>query len=95
MKFRTCFCFALISLSLQLGATVAASQTAAAPPQTAATLAATGTLRGQVTDPSGAAIANANVVMTPAAISSTPITTQANGQGFYEFKGLATGQYTL
>ena len=45
--------------------------------------------------PSGAAIANANVVMTPAAVSSTPITTQANGQGLYEFKGLAAGQYTL
>ncbi|MGC1654399.1 MAG: carboxypeptidase regulatory-like domain-containing protein, partial [Candidatus Sulfotelmatobacter sp.] len=76
-------------------ATMAASQTTAAQPQAAATPAATGTLRGQVTDPSGAAIANANVVMTPAAISSTPITTQANGQGSYEFKGLPAGQYTL
>jgi hypothetical protein len=81
-------CFALILLSLQLCASLAVSQTAAAPP-------ASGILRGQVTDPSGAAIANANVVMTPAAISSTPITTQANGQGSYEFKGLAAGQYTL
>ena len=100
MKFRTCFRLALIffSLLLPLCATVAAAQTATAPPaQTApaATPAATGTLRGQVTDPSGAAIANANVVMTPAAISSSPITTQANGQGLYEFKGLAAGQYTL
>jgi hypothetical protein len=81
-------CFALILLSLQLCASLAVSQTAAAPP-------ASGILRGQVTDPSGAAIANANVVMTPAAISSMPITTQANGQGSYEFKGLAAGQYTL
>jgi hypothetical protein len=81
-------CFALILLSLQLCASLAVSQTAAVPP-------ASGILRGQVTDPSGAAIANANVVMTPAAISSTPITTQANGQGSYEFKGLAAGQYTL
>ncbi|MGA9545901.1 MAG: carboxypeptidase regulatory-like domain-containing protein [Candidatus Sulfotelmatobacter sp.] len=100
MKFRTCFRLALIffSLLLPLCATVAAAQTATAPPaQTApaATPAATGTLRGQVTDPSGAAIANANVVMTPAAISSSPIPTQANGQGLYEFKGLAAGQYTL
>ncbi len=100
MKFRTCFCLALISLSLlfQLCATVAASQTAAAPSaQTApaATPPATGTLRGQVTDPSGAAIANANLVMTPAAISSSPIAAQANGQGLYEFKGLAAGHYTL
>ncbi|MGA9307704.1 MAG: carboxypeptidase regulatory-like domain-containing protein, partial [Candidatus Sulfotelmatobacter sp.] len=49
----------------------------------------------QVTDPSGAAIANANVVLTPAAISSSPVTAQANGQGLYEFKGLAAGQYSL
>ncbi len=95
MKFRTCFCLALIFLSLQLCVTAAAAQAAAAPPQAAATPPATGTLRGQVTDPSGAAIANANVVLTPAAISSSPITAQANGQGLYEFKGLAAGQYSL
>src|ERR1700728_3729735 len=98
MKFRTCFYLALIFLSLQVCATVAASQTAAAPPapsQATTTAPAAGTLRGQVTDPSGAAIANANIVMTPAAISSSPIPTQANGQGLYEFKGLAAGQYSL
>ena len=65
-----------------------------APPPVAAQTAAGG-LRGQVNDPSGAAIANANVVLTPAAASSTPIKTQANGQGQYEFKGLTPGQYTL
>jgi hypothetical protein len=70
-----------------LGA-IAVSQTPAAPASGAA-------LRGQVTDPSGAAIANANVVLTPAAASSTPIKTQANGQGQYELNGLAAGQYTL
>jgi hypothetical protein len=97
MKFRTCFCLALISLSLslRLWAPAAAAQTAAAPPQAAATPSATGTLRGQVTDPSGAAIADANVVMTPAAISSSPVTVQVNGQGLYEFKGLPAGQYSL
>ena len=57
--------------------------------------AASGTLRGQVTDPSGAAIAHANVIVTPAATSSTPIKTQTDGQGGYEFKGLAAGQYSL
>ena len=88
MNVRKYLCFALMLLSVQLCATLAVSQTAATQP-------ASGILRGQVTDPSGAAIANANVVMTPAAISSTPITTQANGQGLYEFKGLAAGQYTL
>ena len=88
MKVRKYLCFILILLSLQLCSTFAASQTPAAP-------AASGTLRGQVTDPSGAAISGANVVLTPAAVSSTPITTQSNGQGQYEFKGLAAGQYTL
>jgi hypothetical protein len=103
MKVRTSLFTALIVLSLQMCVTLAATQTAtppaaAAPPAQSApapTPSATGTLRGQVTDPSGAAIANANVVMTPAAISSSPVTAQANGQGLYEFKGLAAGQYSL
>ena len=93
MTVRKYLCFILIFLSLQLCATLAASQTAAG--QTSAVQTASGILRGQVTDPSGAAIANASVVLTPAAASSTPIKTQANGQGLYEFKGLAAGQYTL
>ena len=52
-----------------------------------------GSLRGQVTDPSGAAITNANVVLTPAA--GSPLSTQTNAQGIYEFKALAPGKYTL
>src|SRR6202167_1915357 len=88
MKVRNCVYLALMVLSLPWCATLALSQTAA--PQ-----AASGTLRGQVTDPSGAAIANASVIMTPAAISSSPIKTQTDGQGAYEFKGLAPGQYSL
>src|SRR5580658_2279311 len=113
MTVRKCLFLALIFLSLEvcasLGATQTAAMQAAAPQttttqtnstqtnsaQTAVTPAAAGTLRGQVTDPSGGAIANANVVPTPAAVSSSPITTPANGQGLYEFKGLAPGQYTL
>ena len=88
MKVRKSLCLILVCLSLQLCATLTVSQTASA-------TASSGVLRGQVTDPSGAAIATANVVMTPAAVSSTPITTQTNGQGAYEFKGLAAGQYSL
>jgi hypothetical protein len=72
---------------LQFCGTLATSQTAAQ--------SATGALRGQVSDPSGAAIANADIVLTPSAASSTPIKTQSNGQGQYEFKALAPGQYTL
>jgi hypothetical protein len=80
--------FIFILLFLQLCAALAAAQTAA--PQTAS-----GILRGQVTDPSGAAIAKATVVLTPAAVSSPPITTQTDGQGGYELKGLAPGKYSL
>jgi hypothetical protein len=52
-----------------------------------------GVLRGQVTDPSGAAITGATVVMTPAA--GAPIAVQSNAQGMYEFKALAAGTYSL
>jgi hypothetical protein len=53
----------------------------------------TGALRGQVTDPSGAAITGATVVMTPAA--GSPVAIQTNSQGMYEFKTLAPGKYSL
>ncbi len=83
----------LAFLCATLCATLAESQTAAGP--TATVRASSGTLRGQVTDPSGAAIANATVIVTAAATTSTPIKTQTDGQGGYEFKGLAAGQYSL
>ncbi|MFZ0537942.1 MAG: carboxypeptidase regulatory-like domain-containing protein [Candidatus Sulfotelmatobacter sp.] len=83
MKVRQYLYFIIIFSLLQLCATVAPAQTAS------------GTLHGQVSDPSGAAIPNASVVLTPAAAGSAPIKAQANGQGQYEFKGLAPGQYTL
>ncbi|MGB8833010.1 MAG: carboxypeptidase regulatory-like domain-containing protein, partial [Candidatus Sulfotelmatobacter sp.] len=78
----------ILLLLLQLLATLAL-------PQNPAPQAAGASLRGQVTDPSGAAIPNADVVLTPAAASSAPIKTKANGQGEYQFNGLAPGQYTL
>jgi hypothetical protein len=52
-----------------------------------------GVLRGQVTDPSGAAISGASVIMTPA--TGSPIVVQTNNQGMYEFKTLSPGKYTL
>src|SRR5215471_10622665 len=50
-------------------------------------------LRGQVTDPSGAAIPGATIIAT--AESGKPIIVQSNGQGMYEFKSLPAGKYTL
>jgi len=52
-----------------------------------------GALRGQVADPSGAAISGASVIMTPA--TGAPIAVPSNGQGMYEFKSLPAGKYTL
>jgi hypothetical protein len=102
MKVRKYLSVALVFLSMllcaSLCASLAAAQTApaqAATTPTAATQSASGTLRGQVTDPSGAAISSASVVMTPAAVSASPVTAPTNGQGLYEFKGLAPGQYSM
>ncbi len=84
------------ALLLQLPVTLAAAQAAPAPaPATALAQTAASALRGQVTDPSGAAIANADVVLLPAANPSATIKAKSNGQGLYEFTNLAPGQYTL
>ena len=66
---------------------------AASPAQTTTPPASAGALRGQVTDPSGAAISAANVIMTPAA--GSPIVVTSNSQGAYEFKSLPAGKYSL
>jgi len=50
-----------------------------------------GTLRGQVTDPSGSAIANATVIVTTP--TGGAITGATNRDGIYEIKNLAPGKY--
>ncbi|HET9714286.1 MAG TPA: carboxypeptidase-like regulatory domain-containing protein, partial [Pyrinomonadaceae bacterium] len=63
----------------------------------AATLAAAqqnrGTLRGLITDELGAAIVGANVTLTDA--TGTQKKTTTNGEGIYNFAGLAPGKYSL
>src|SRR5215212_9905603 len=54
---------------------------------------ARGTLRGLVSDELGAAIVGANVTLTDASGSQKKATT--NGEGVYNFAGLAPGKYTL
>ncbi|HKG60139.1 MAG TPA: carboxypeptidase regulatory-like domain-containing protein [Pyrinomonadaceae bacterium] len=54
---------------------------------------ARGTLRGLITDELGAAIVGANVTLTDAAGAQKKTTT--NGEGVYNFAGLAPGKYTL
>jgi hypothetical protein len=81
MKVEKCaYCFVIVILLL-LSASALLAQ------------AASGILRGQVADPSGAAISGASVIMTPA--TGSPIVVQSNGQGMYEFKTLAPGKYIL
>ena len=50
-----------------------------------------GTLRGQVTDPSGSFITNATVIVTTP--GGDAITATTNRDGIYEFKNLAPGKY--
>jgi hypothetical protein len=52
---------------------------------------ATGTLRGQVTDPSGAAVTSATVLVTTPSGAATTATT--NRDGVFEVTGLAPGKY--
>jgi hypothetical protein len=52
-----------------------------------------GTLRGKVTDPSGAVISGATVTASTA--SGQQSTAVSNNQGVYEIKGLAPGTYTV
>src|SRR5215217_4503002 len=54
---------------------------------------ARGTLRGLISDELGAAIVGANVTLTDAAGAQKKTTT--NGEGVYNFAGLAPGKYTL
>jgi Carboxypeptidase regulatory-like domain len=58
-----------------------------------ATVAVTGTLRGQVADPSGAVIPQASLTVRSAAGVSRTGTSDATGQ--YAIAGLAPGQYTV
>ena len=50
-----------------------------------------GTLRGQVTDPSGSFITNATVIVTTT--GGDAITATTNRDGIYEFQNLASGKY--
>src|ERR1700747_3118104 len=53
----------------------------------------TGMIRGQVTDPSGAALVGAAVLLTTP--SGASMDTATNKEGVYEFKNLAPGSYEI
>lgn len=55
-----------------------------------------GTLRGRVTDPSGGAVANVTILVTPQGTpEAAAITASTNRDGLYEVKDLPPGQYTV
>jgi hypothetical protein len=54
----------------------------------------TGSIRGRVLDPNGAAVANGNVTIKEDA-TNREITTQTNSEGFYEARNLTIGKYTV
>jgi hypothetical protein len=57
---------------------------------------ATGTIRGQVTDPSGAVVMNASVIATPAPGQPGEAKAATFGKdGTYEIKGLVPGTYSV
>ena len=58
-----------------------------------AAFAQSGVLRGKVTDPSGAVIPNA--VITAKSASGQQASATSSGDGLYQIKGLAPGQYTI
>lgn len=53
----------------------------------------TGNLHGQVTDPSGASVPNASVLLTTP--TGDAVQTNTNKDGIYDFKGLVPGTYSL
>jgi len=73
---------------------VGAVQPAAPPPPPAATKRLPARLRGTVTDPSGAVVAGANVVL-KSAQGDTVVSTSTDTSGTYSFSGVAAGNYQL
>ena len=82
----------LMSLSVSVGVSPL-SRALAQAPRVSTVAAATGSLRGQVADPSGAVIPQASLTVTSAAGVSRTGTSDASGQ--YVVPGLAPGQYTV
>jgi Carboxypeptidase regulatory-like domain len=78
---------ALMALALILSAVLCMQ----APTAAAQASATTGTLRGQVTDPSGGAVVGATVILTPS--TGKTITGQTNRSGVYEFTNLQPDNY--
>ena len=96
MKARAFFLSSFIAVIIPLlffcaSATIA--QTAAQTPAPTAVQTGTGTIRGQVTDPSAAAVVGASIIVT--APDGTGLAATTNRDGVFELKGVAPGKYTV
>ena len=76
-----CACMGVVVLVLTLLSTIGYAQSG------------TGTLRGTVTDPSGAAVPDATITVTPSTGAAKSTTT--NAEGAYEIRGLPIGAYNV
>ena len=97
LKYLSAVILANLVLAILIPATLiglAAPASAQSPAQSSAqSSATTGTLRGQVTDPSGAVVANATVAVLVSGGQTHSATT--NRTGSYEIGNLAPGKYTV
>jgi hypothetical protein len=82
MKVRILATAVVLALAIFMGGAAALAQTSA-----------TGTLRGQVTDPSGGTVSGAAVLLTAPDGKSSDFSTKSDGS--YEATGLAPGSYTV
>jgi type 1 fimbria pilin len=62
-------------------------------PSTFSQTSGTGTLRGRITDPSGAVVPKATVTVTGA--DGKSVQTTSNGEGIFQVRGLAPGSYNV
>jgi Carboxypeptidase regulatory-like domain len=86
----------MLALAISIAATMAAHGQSAAPAETApaATAAATGSLRGHITDPSGALIPGTQLTVTTAK-GAAVTTVTADAAGAYAVHGLPGGSYVI
>ncbi len=92
MKYLSVFILAILIPATLIGLVAPASAQSQAQSSTTTTT-TTGSLRGQVTDPSGAVVANATVAVLVSGGQTHSATT--NRSGSYEIGNLAPGKYTV
>ena len=96
MKARVFFLSSFIAVIIVLIFSCASATFSETSAQTAAQTTAqagTGTIRGQVTDPSAAAVVGASIIAT--APDGTSLAATTNRDGIFELKNVAPGKYTV